>query len=84
MSRGMNATETSPAADTATFRFPTSRAAWNFMRACDARGFSAGFPSLDGMHAVQVAIRTWTDREAVDALASGAECVGYRFAFESR
>lgn len=26
--------------------FPTSHAAWAFMRECDRRGWSAGFPSL--------------------------------------
>lgn len=66
--------------DTATFRFESSAAAWAFMRGADAAGLLAGYPSTDGRHTVQVAIRTWHDREAADALAGGAPCSDYAFA----
>lgn len=36
------------------FKFPTSKAAWAFMRACDEAKLMAGFPSLDGNNTVQV------------------------------
>lgn len=55
--------------DTATYSFKTSPAAWAFMRVCDSAGVSAGFPSLDGRNTVKVSIRTWQEREQVDALA---------------
>ena len=34
------------------FQFPTSAAAWAFMRAADSSGVVAGFPSTDGEHTV--------------------------------
>ena len=38
-----------------TFKFPTSKAAWAFMRACHEAKLMAGYPSLDDDNAVQVA-----------------------------
>lgn len=35
------------------YRFRTSQAAWDFMRAADASGVGAGFPSLDGTNTVR-------------------------------
>ncbi len=68
--------------DTATYQLPTRDAAWAFMRACDAAGISAGFPSLTGEGAartVQVGIGSCQQREAADALAAGAPVVDYTF-----
>lgn len=73
--------------DSATYSLPSREAAWEFMRAVDAAGGMAGFPSLraaEGQPAasrtVQVAIRTCHEREAFDALANGAPVIEYRFA----
>ena len=65
--------------DVATYAFATSAAAWTFMRACDAAGTMAGYPSVDGRNTVDVSIGTWMERNAVDAFA-GAMPVAYAFA----
>lgn len=43
---------------TTTYRMSGRKVAWKFMRACDAAGISAGYPSLgpeaDGLYTVQV------------------------------
>ena len=70
--------------DVATYAFAGSRetarsAAWAFMRACDAAGISAGFPSLSAPYTVQVGIRTNADRDTADTLSNGAEVVDYAF-----
>lgn len=68
--------------DTAIYLLPSRSAAWAFMRACDAAGIMAGFPSLSGpgeARTVEIGIKTWQQREAADALACGAPAVGYEF-----
>lgn len=66
--------------DTATYAIGAHDTAWAFMRACDAAGLMAGFPSLDGRYTVKVSIRSWMDREAADKLAGGNKVVAYAFA----
>lgn len=72
-------TPVAPKYDTATYAFATHTAAWAFMRDCDAANVMAGFPSLDGMNTVAVAIDTWMTRDRVDAMA-GSLPVAYAFA----
>lgn len=74
-------------ADSATYIFATRDAAWAFMRACDAAGVSAGFPSLSSPRAhvpsarsVEVAIHSMSQRDLIDRLANGAEVIEYHFA----
>lgn len=64
--------------ETVIYQFATSDGAWAFMRACDAANVAAGFPGLLD-YTVQVAVRSWRDRETTDALANGAPVVGYAF-----
>jgi hypothetical protein len=63
--------------DVATYIFAGHSEAWAFMRRCDENKLSAGYPQD---WKVQVAIKTWMDREVADKLANGAPCVGYEFA----
>lgn len=63
--------------DTATYRFPTSNAAWNFARACDAAKLQAGYPGLKEP-TVKVQIPSCTAREEADRLA-GSNPVDYEF-----
>ncbi len=76
----MKTTTNKAASDVATYQFSDHSAAWQFMRDCQAAKVQPGFPSLDGLHRVMVAIGTWMDRETVDKLAKGAPCVAYTFA----
>lgn len=75
--------------DTATYMLPSNEAAWAFMRACDAAGLSAGYPSLRSPvtvggeeRSVQVGIKTWMDREVADGLSGSARVIDYEFARE--
>jgi hypothetical protein len=68
-------------ADEITYRFASGNEAWKFARACEEGGHVAGFPGLREP-TVRVLVRTWMEREALDALAIGAEVVGYQFANE--
>jgi len=54
------------------FNFSTRSAAWAFMRACDARGDMAGFPSTDGANSVRV-MTSAGDMAALVAVAAGIE-----------
>jgi hypothetical protein len=71
-------------ADTITYEFSSSSAAWDFMRACDAAGLAPGFPELK-VHTVKVALCTYLDRERADELAGAGQgsCVNYEFARKS-
>ncbi len=69
--------------DTAIYGIGSHDAAWAFMRACEAAGLMAGYPSLDGFYTVKVAIRTWQERRDADALANGKPVVAYALAGES-
>jgi hypothetical protein len=50
------------------------------MRDCQSAKIQPGFPSLDSLNRVMVAIKTWMDRETADKLANGAPCVAYMLA----
>lgn len=54
-----------------TFKFPTSAAAWAFLRACDKTGLTAGYPSLDGDNAVQVAAEHFEEARPLAAAHGG-------------
>ncbi len=82
----MNNATKSIKTDTALYLLPSRAAAWEFMRACDAAGISAGFPSLTGIgpaRYVQVGIATWMQREEADRLA-GPEGVMCEYDFAER
>lgn len=67
-------------ADKITYKFASGHDAWVFVRACDDAGHVAGFPGLREP-TVRVLVRTWMEREALDALAGpGVEVAGYEFA----
>jgi len=66
--------------DVATYRLGSRDAAWAFMRACDAAGLQAGFPSLRAPYTVKVTVPTWMAREKADKLSGGAPVIDYEFA----
>jgi hypothetical protein len=79
----MKTTKSQPriaASDVATYQFSDHSAAWQFMRDCQSAKIQPGFPSLDSLNRVMVAIKTWMDRETADKLAKGAPCVAYMLA----
>lgn len=72
--------------DVVTYLLPDNESAWSFMRACDAAGLSAGYPSLTSPpsrcgaeRSVRVAVKTWMDREVADKLSEGARVIDYEF-----
>jgi hypothetical protein len=56
----MNANNTA----TVSYKFATSDAAWTFMRRVESLGISAGFPSVDGRHTVEVLVADHTRNAA--------------------
>lgn len=49
----MTTTSTKPTAPRFSYSFATSREAWAFMRACEAAGVVAGFPTLVAPYTVE-------------------------------